>query len=180
MTDDRLALEQHGCLPRGGARERPRQAQLQPRMPPGAGRALDRRADLFGVVAELDRVDAGAVAVKHGVSQAHLAAVQILPAGFEVVDEHYEFAWEKLVGKAVDSSAISLMDYTETQPDRWIGLPRAKPDGKESQLLGFSIRPTLQGDFVLPSLVVRDLHNPARAGWTPSLRASVVPAQAQR
>jgi uncharacterized protein YfaS (alpha-2-macroglobulin family) len=107
----------------------------------------------------------------------HLGAVQILPTGFEVVDEYYKWTWEKMVGKAVDGSALSVIDYSETRPDRWIALPRSKHSGNETQLLAFSLRPTIQGEFVLPPLLVRDLDNPLRAGWTVPMKVSVPPAK---
>ena len=107
----------------------------------------------------------------------HLAAVQILPTGFEVVDEYYKWSWEKAIGQAVAQSAVSVIDYSETRPDRWIALPRSKQSGNETQLLAFSLRPTIQGEFELPPLVARDLDNPARAGWTTSMKVRVGPAK---
>ncbi len=107
------------------------------------------------------------------------AAVQTLPTGFEVVDETHEEGWPAVIGKVIDPDALSSLDYVETNAGSWIALPEAQPNGDNSRImhvLAFSMRPTMQGQFALPPLVVRDLNNPARDGWTKPSRIEVQPS----
>jgi uncharacterized protein YfaS (alpha-2-macroglobulin family) len=116
-----------------------------------------------------------------------VAAVQLLPAGFEGVDNAYQQAWKPFIGEALNEDIVSRGDkrtqaYTEFQDDRWIALPRP-PDrsdnqnaAPQAQLLAFSVRPTFPGEYVLPPLLVRDLNNPERIAWTKPQKIVVVPA----
>jgi uncharacterized protein YfaS (alpha-2-macroglobulin family) len=116
-----------------------------------------------------------------------LAAVQLLPAGFEGVENSYQDSWRSVIGDEINEPAIRRnalddakvrreREYAEFQDDRWIALPR--PTNRlERHLLAFSVRPTLSGEFVLPPALIRDLNNPQRIAWTEPLRIVVLPAR---
>jgi uncharacterized protein YfaS (alpha-2-macroglobulin family) len=105
-----------------------------------------------------------------------LAAVQLLPSGFEGVETSYQPSWRNLIGDAINKDAVSQEQYSEFQDDRWIVLP--EPAGRrELHLLAFSVRPTFAGEFVLPALLVRDLNNPRRIAWTKPVKVIVAPAE---
>jgi uncharacterized protein YfaS (alpha-2-macroglobulin family) len=105
-----------------------------------------------------------------------LGVVQILPTGFEGIDTSYQAGWSNVIGGAITPTAFSQTDYSEFQEERWIALPSATI-GPQHHLLGFSLRPNMQGEFMLPPFVVRDLNNPERIGWTKPVRVTVQPAQ---
>ncbi len=112
-------------------------------------------------------------------SPERLAAVQLLPAGFEVVDRSYNKSWEDVLGSAAAADAMSRIDYVEVQPDRWVGMP-APPESANALAnyrLAFSLRPTFVGTFTLPPLVVRDLNNPRRMSWTGERKIIVEPTK---
>jgi uncharacterized protein YfaS (alpha-2-macroglobulin family) len=105
-----------------------------------------------------------------------LAAVQLLPTGFEGVDSSYEETWRNAVGTEINKEALSNLEYAEFQDDRFIALPEPT-DRRKHHLMAFSARPTFPGEFVLPALLVRDLNNPQRIAWTKPLKVVVAPAE---
>jgi uncharacterized protein YfaS (alpha-2-macroglobulin family) len=105
-----------------------------------------------------------------------LAAVQLLPSGFEGVETTYQETWQTFVGGAVNKRVVSDQEYAEFQTDRWIALPRAT-ERRATYLLALSIRPTFPGEYVLPPLLIRDLDNPQRIAWTKPLKVVVTPAE---
>ena len=77
MADDRLAFHQHRGLPGRGAGELLAERDLE-RLVAAAAGVADAGRQGARVVAEPDRVDAGAVAVQDGVADPHAARLQLL------------------------------------------------------------------------------------------------------
>jgi uncharacterized protein YfaS (alpha-2-macroglobulin family) len=120
-----------------------------------AGTLFLKQYDLAYVMIGINRTDSAA--------DERVAVVQALPPGFEVVDQSYRAGWADHIGNRSALPEPSAIDYTEAPGDRWIGLPQS---ASGPYFLAFSVRPTLQGTFVLPPLAVYDLHNPLRRAWT--------------
>ena len=102
-----------------------------------------------------------------------LAAVQLFPTGFEGINATFDRSWLNLIGNVVNADAISVVNYAEFQEDRWIALPKAAA-GPQHHLLGLAMRPNVQGKFIFPPLLVHDLNNPSRVGWSKPFQISVV------
>ncbi len=105
----------------------------------------------------------------------NLASVQLFPTGFEGINATFDPSWLKLIGNVVNANAMSIVDYAEFQDDRWIALPQTK-SGPQHHLLAFAMRPNIQGKFTFPPILVRDLNNPSRVGWSKPFQISVIGA----
>jgi uncharacterized protein YfaS (alpha-2-macroglobulin family) len=113
-------------------------------------------------------------------SAQRLALVEILPTGFEGMDKIVEPGWSGVLGTKMSLLRLSEITYSEFRNGRWIAaLPWTEDDPSKLQSqhrLGFSATPLLPGEFVLPPLMVRDLNNPGRLGWTKPGRIIVSPS----
>jgi hypothetical protein len=109
-----------------------------------------------------------------------LAVVQNLPTGFEGYSRAPETSWVNAVGPTGRPEDFSAIPYSEFQDGRWIAILSKRNDAPSQQpksyRVGFSVTPLLQGDFLLPSVIVRDLNNPDRISWTKPMRIIVKPA----
>jgi len=108
-----------------------------------------------------------------------LALVEILPTGFEGMDKMIEPGWAGVLGTQINLKKLSEINYSEFQSGRWIATLPSSEDASNPQLqhrLGFSATPLLAGEFILPPLMVRDLNQPGRLGWTKPGKVIVRPS----
>jgi uncharacterized protein YfaS (alpha-2-macroglobulin family) len=115
----------------------------------------------------------------HNLDAQRLALFEILPTGFEGMDKIIEPGWAGVLGAQIDLKKLSEVSYSEFQSGRWVATLPSSEDASNPQLqhrLGFSATPLLAGEFILPPLMVRDLNQPGRVGWTKPGKVIVRPS----